>query len=230
MFKHTYLENGLWRGWFRNGQALEISWPRKWSHSWPGVACQVLIHSNDCDNGNRMLNLALGPAQAFIPLGISEGPYTVGDEPGWGFSICREFGLILRWGHRRKTFDWAFRWEVVSWEYEATDGAWRDNQKEWDWREKAKFEAHPYTYTLKNGTVQSVTAEIRQERMVRGRRYLRWLGWPKLKTRSIDVLFSGEVGERAGSWKGGCIGCGYTMNDGETPLDTLRRMERERKF
>ncbi len=230
MFKHTRLENGLWRGWFRNGQALEISWHRKWSHSWPGVACQVLIHANDCDNGDRMLNLALGPVQAFIPLGISKGPYTVGDEPGWGFSICREFGLILSWGHRRKAFDWAFRWEVVSREYEAADGAWRDNRKEWDWREKAKLEAHPYTYTLENGTVQSVTAEIRQERTVRGRRYLRRLGWPTLKTRSIDVHFSGEVGERAGSWKGGCIGCGYTMRDGETPFDTLRRMERERKF
>ncbi len=230
MFKHTYLEPGLWRGWFSNGQALEISWPRKWSHGWPGLACQVLIHSNDSDNGNRMLNLAFGPVQAFIPLGISDGPYTVGDEPGWGFSLSREFGLTLKWGERRKSFDWAFRWEVVSWEYEAADGAWRDNRKQWDWRETAKAESYPYAYTLRNGEVQNVTATIRQERVVRGRRYLRHIGWPKERSASIDVSFDGEVGERAGSWKGGTIGCGYTMREGETPLDTLRRMERERKF
>lgn len=49
-------------------------------------------------------------------------------------------------------------------------------------------------------------------------------------SRSIDVEFNAEVGERTGSWKGGCIGCGYQMNPNETPLQALRRMEAERKF
>ena len=47
---------------------------------------------------------------------------------------------------------------------------------------------------------------------------------------SIGVSFDGEVGEETGSWKGGCVGCGYEMLPGEVPLDTLRRMERDRKF
>ena len=35
--------------------------------------------------------------------------------------------------------------------------------------------------------------------------------------RSIDVHFSKGVGKRKGSWKGGAIGCGYTMlkNEGK---------------
>lgn len=51
-----------------------------------------------------------------------------------------------------------------------------------------------------------------------------------MEVRAIDVQFSDEVGERTGSWKGGTIGCGYNMLPGESPLDTLRRMEAERKF
>jgi hypothetical protein len=39
-----------------------------------------------------------------------------------------------------------------------------------------------------------------------------------------------EVGEEAGSWKGGVLGCGYTLLPNETPLQCLRRMEKERKF
>jgi hypothetical protein len=44
------------------------------------------------------------------------------------------------------------------------------------------------------------------------------------------VVFSAEVGERSGSWKGGCIGCGYDLLPDELPEECLRRMERDRKF
>lgn len=51
-----------------------------------------------------------------------------------------------------------------------------------------------------------------------------------MKWRGIDVDFDGEVGERTGSWKGGTVGCSYESRPGETPVQTLRRMERERRF
>ena len=38
------------------------------------------------------------------------------------------------------------------------------------------------------------------------------------------------VGERVNSWKGGTVGCSYSMLKGETPEQTLRRMEKEREF
>jgi hypothetical protein len=62
------------------------------------------------------------------------------------------------------------------------------------------------------------------------------LPWPRKVCRSIDVTFTSDekdfdgIGERAGSWKGGTIGCGYTMKPDEMPIDTLRRMQRERRF
>lgn len=87
---------------------------------------------------------------------------------------------------------------------------------------------YPYTYVRKNGEVQKRQATVWVERMTWIRR------WPIIPGRmvrtSIDVRFDQEVGEKVDSWKGGCTGCGYEMKPGETPEETLRRMEQERKF
>lgn len=90
-------------------------------------------------------------------------------------------------------------------------------------------EEYAYTYNLKDGTVQDVMAKIHVERRVWRMRWWPLLPFSKSST-TISVDFSGEVGEGTGSYKGGTIGCGYDMLPGETPCDTLRRMERERKF
>jgi len=101
----------------------------------------------------------------------------------------------------------------------------------WSWKHRehkilTEPESHPYTYTLRSGKVQNRVATIKAE----SRRWTRfWLPY-KMVHQSIDIEFNDEVGERSGSWKGGCIGCSYDMLPGEAPLDTLRRMERERKF
>ena len=90
-------------------------------------------------------------------------------------------------------------------------------------------ETHDYTYTLKNGTVQHRKATIH---VMRRTWRMKW--WPllpfKKASTTIEVKFSEEVGEGTGSYKGGCVGSGYEMQGCETPLETLRRMERERKF
>lgn len=225
IFEHTAREKGMWRGWLRNGQSLEITWPSA------GVGLRLLIHSNDADRGDRMLNVALGFGQAFIPLGITPGPYEVGEEPSWGFELSREFGIVFHWGQRRKSFNWPFRRIVLAWEFETTDGEWRPVMNSFFGRRaQAKAETCTYVYVLRSGSVQQRQATIFRERWTRSRHILHRLGWPKEVSYSIDVKFDGEVGERTGSWKGGTIGCGYDMAPGEAPIDTLRRMERERRF
>lgn len=101
----------------------------------------------------------------------------------------------------------------------------------WGWRHRehnilTEPETHPYKYTLRSGEVQERTATIQVETRLWTRPWLP----RKLFKKTIDVKFNDEVGERSGSWKGGVLGCGYDMKSGETPLDTLRRMERERVF
>lgn len=95
--------------------------------------------------------------------------------------------------------------------------------------EKSMSETYDYTYTLKSGEAQKRKATVLVDRMTWRMRWWPVLPFKKVRT-SISVDFDDEVGERTGSWKGGCTGCGYDMLHGETPLECLRRMERERKF
>lgn len=90
-------------------------------------------------------------------------------------------------------------------------------------------ETYDYTYVLKNGTVQKRKATVHVVRMTWRMKWWPLLPFKKART-SIDVQFDDEVGDRTGSWKGGCIGCGYDMNYGETPWECLQRMERELRF
>lgn len=91
-------------------------------------------------------------------------------------------------------------------------------------------ETHDYTYVLRSGEAQDRGATITIQEWETRRRWLWWCAPLARVRRSIDVKFSGEVGERTGSWKGGTVGCGWTMLPGELPVHALRRMERERKF
>jgi len=61
----------------------------------------------------------------------------------------------------------------------------------------------------------------------------KWFKWSKKFSkvkRYIEIEFFGEVGKDKGSWKGGCVGCGYDLLPGETPKECIKRMERLRKF
>lgn len=89
---------------------------------------------------------------------------------------------------------------------------------------------YPYRYVLKNGTVQDRIATVHVERRAWRPKCLRWTSIFETRRESIDVAFSDEVGERTSSWKGGTIGCGYDLLPGETPEQSLRRMEATRKF
>jgi hypothetical protein len=226
IFKHTAKEKGMWRGWLKNGQAVEITWGKTGWEFGGGVH----IHSNDEDEGDRMLLLKVWRFIVVLPLGIIKREYVCGDEPQWSAYASSEFGLTFHWGQRRKSYDWPWDWHTLAYEQQiiaGDEGSWvsvfdRDGQP--------NSETHPYTYTLRNGTVQERKATISKRRHIITYRAFKRIGWPKWIKESIDVQFSDEVGERSGSWKGGCIGCSYDLRPGETMEQALRRMERERKF
>lgn len=104
---------------------------------------------------------------------------------------------------------------------------WTDWHRELEKYREAFAREYPYTYTLRNGTIQHRKALVTVERMTWK---MRWVPWVKKVYTSIDVIFTEEVGERTGSWKGGCTGCSWEMLPNETPEQTLRRMEKERIF
>lgn len=170
----------------------------------------------------------------------------------FGFSYA-DAALHLRWGKRTKViwmpWDWGanIRNEVQNEKGEfvlASDvmesiarkwllraGVSRDSLWNLNIPDGRKMYESTYRYILKNGEVQERVAKYYV-----GEREWRWrifhplaIG-PKKVSRTINIDFDKEVGEGTGSWKGGCLGCGYEMLPGETPEQTLRRMERERKF
>ena len=233
IFEHTCFEKESFRGWFKDGQSMEVSWPRT------SIGLRVLLHDYDDGPGSCcLLWVGLGLIQFFIPLFIKGKEYGVGDEPSWGLDVSKEFGVVWYWGQSYNYWDWPFHTITLDRSFKNKKGGWTNNSVLMHYDEdgnylrypNAKTSTHDYTYHLQSGEVQHRKAAIITERSTRGRHILSKLGWPSRVDYIIDVEFDGEVGEETGSWKGGCIGCGYTMLDGETPLDTLERMERERKF
>lgn len=164
---------------------------------------------------------------------------------GWsyGFYVYNwHDDIVLEWGkyHYRVEFPWMLKWqktEILDFDFNVlstttkNDKKVYDNGGKYDQQEIIKnkiAKSYGYTYTLKSGSVQHRIATIKCiEKWTWG---WKWFPWKKYVRTSIEVQFNEEVGERSGSWKGGCIGCSYDLSPGETPEQCLRRMEKDRKF
>lgn len=161
----------------------------------------------------------------------------------WGV-YHHERAVWFCWGNRSKVFHLPWDFTHIKHEVRRPDGSWVPYVGSWEVKQPDRSplfgdgkepdgrwqETYPYRYVLESGEVQERTATVYVERREWRWRWFSWLPWPARKRTYIDVAFNDEVGERTGSWKGGTLGCGWDMKKGETPLDALRRMERERKF
>lgn len=182
------------------------------------------------------------------------------DPPEWGIAIHNNIFWIYKGGKGNmnggnKWWTWHFPWEYdwIRTSYlkkeaiapnavgratvKANDHDWFHETKGnrldfWDTDKRTPLwqREYPYTYVLRSGEVQHRTALLTiQEREWR-QRWLKWTSAFSKVRRTIDINFSDEVGERTGSWKGGCTGCSYELLPEESPEQCLRRMEAERKF
>lgn len=145
--------------------------------------------------------------------------------------------LVLCYGMKQKhiPMPWQMQWVRTSlllkdqtWAHDTPKNKksfWKD-----EWKEKAYSFTEPYTYVLKSGALQHMNAMCFVKEWEWRPLWFKWTSLFKNVRKAIDINFDGEVGERAGSWKGGCTGCSYDINPGETPLQTLRRMQTEREF
>ena len=181
--------------------------------------------------------ISLGWGKLYVHFPIYS-KYDECDPPRYGFYYFENaFWLCL--GSKIKSFHmpWHLEWVRTSclladektWEHEVKGDRGKnfwDNEK---WGNKLFSQTWPYKYVLKSGAIQNVNATIRVEEREWRRNWLMWTKAFRLVRRSINIDFDGEVGERAGSWKGGTTGCGYDLKPYETPSECLFRMERERK-
>lgn len=190
------------------------------------------ISINDWHDSHSTLVLGLIYATVYISIpkfpgldGFGGGAY------GWWFS---NDALVLEWGKHNKFLYFPWSWDFYKgWELAegyGNDLVWVEIPRRYMHGKIGKKEKSPYVYKLKSGEIQNRIAEFYISRREWRWRALMCLPWPRMVKTSIEVSFDGEVGEGSGSWKGGTVGCGYEMNPGETGVETLRRMERERIF
>jgi hypothetical protein len=213
-----------------------------------GLRFEVIQFSDDCDY-NNLWSLDITPLWGRFWIELPKWlPRATFGESGqndirhWGFS-WRWFDpdagsaeIVLYWKDSSRYI--SLPWSLVHIRHQilGKDGQWYDDPGYQQEAERIAFEAkiaydtYPYRYTLKSGVVQLVDAKICvSEREWRCKGWKRWRFFNRIK-RTIEVQFSGEVGERAGSWKGGTLGCGMDIQLDETPHETLKRMECTRKF
>lgn len=208
-------ERGGWllRVW--NKDHAEVAWA---SLSLQGLCAELTFPTEWNENARGWVRLGFGLFRISVsfPWKWLAKDYSQCTGPIYGF-VFFEDGLQLHWGQQKGTRDDPFTIIPMPW-------GWRFIKR--SYRKLGEPEVHPYTYTLQSGEVQERTATIQPETRAW------WRPWLPFKRvyRGIDITFSGEVGERSGSWKGGCIGCSYEMRPNETPVEALRRMEAERKF
>lgn len=210
-----------------------------------GLGLQVVQHDE-----RWLLNVCLVWPGIWINLG--DAKHRDYDERcGYGFKL---FGASIhaRWGKRTKIINGPWKPVHVRREYWHADGEWRaeprlrfwkgmpeaKRNENWEAQSKAReYEkaerwqiVEPWTYQSRTCDGQEGTALIHVERRTWRQWWLQWTPLFQKQRTSIDVTFSREVGNRAGSWKGGTIGCGYTMRPGESPQECFRRMMHERSF
>ena len=207
-----------------------------------GLALGLMWYGDD-DN-DCSLHIRLGWPNIFLKLKLPRPyPREFGEfGPNYGFSV---FGraIHLNWGNACKILHFPWDWQWVRTSYLLSDGTWfherkgdRKGRAYEQYQEvrtlrdaRAWREVHPYRYVLRSGTIQERTATIEVSEAEHRWRWFTWLPFGRV-SKGIDIKFNDEIGERSGSWKGGTLGCSYSMQRGESPIACLRRMEAERKF
>ena len=208
----------------------------------PQGARFVISPASYFDN-RAQISICLFWVQFYINLPI----YSTWDDceyPEYGFYYFNN-SLVIEYGYgfNKKKFvhmPWELDWVRTSrmkkdgtWDHELRGGPRKQyNEAESAWeKENLWTESHPYKYVTKGGELQDdITATIRVEEREWRPRAFRWTKLFARTSKTITVDFDKEVGNQRGSWKGGTVGCSYTMLPGESPYDTLKRMEKERSF
>ena len=159
--------------------------------------------------------------------------YDESSPPMYGITINKN-ATIIYYGKNSKYLEWP--WSLVWIRRSALrkDGGWEHERKiahaEFfdfnKWKDILYYENHEYTYITKMNIVKKCNANIRVQEMEWRWKWFQNFKYPRRIRKTIEVNFNKGIGEN----KGGTIGCSYDMRPKETAYQTLKRMEKERKF
>jgi len=236
MFKERYGNeiNRLLRGlgaWRINRDSIDF----KWGYFAPRIGLEIMLHQGGYFDSRYAISWCFGWGQFHVKLPFKTKIPESCDTPRYGIQVHNDTfwlhlgGKMNSWEQcDSKWITWYlpfFHWVHDFHQFKDSNGNWIDGG--WENRDNAYIEEHPYTYTLKSGEIQERVANCCVERRQWHRK---WFPFLKMVRTTIDIQFNDEVGERSGSWKGGCVGCGWELLEGETIDQGLKRMEKEREF
>ena len=214
---------------------------KKWfeyTSGWSGIGFTIQKSGSD---ERPHLHLQMIWGQIFIYLSDKYSSEYIEDPKRWGINYNFQSDLVhiifFYWGNYSKLFTLPTEYQWIRTSVLLKDNTWdhetKGNRKEYyknEWKDKIYSETFDYTYILKNGNKQNSKATIKVEEREWRRSFLKWTKKFALIRKSIEIDFDTPIGEGVHSYKGGVYGTGYNMLPNETPLQTLRRMEKERKF
>jgi hypothetical protein len=229
---------GAWR---INRESIDF----KWGYFAPRAAFELVLNRGTYFDRRYAINFAFGWGKFMVYLPFKTKLDEGCDMPRYGFAVHGDTFWIYRGGDYEDgqcQNQW-ITWDLPFFSY-VFDGHWiMDRGMNWiktsykrndgmpvsyEFRKELAYsETHPYTYTLKKGTVQNRIATCTIEKR---KWHRKWFPFLTKESKVIDIEFNDEVGERSGSWKGGTIGCSHEMLPDDTIETCLRRMEKEREF
>ena len=229
---------GVWR---INEESIDF----KWGYFAPRAGFELVLNRGTYFDQRYAINLALGWGKFMFYLPFKTRLEEGCNMPRYGFAIHSDTFWAYKGGDYKDgqcQNQW-ISWYLPFFSY-TFDGHWIYSKKaEWvqmrfnhkdgrpDSYEFRKADAlnyvYPYTYKLKNGTIQERWATCTIERR---KWHRKWFPFLTKESTVIDIEFSDEVGERSGTWKGGTVGCTYELKPDETVYECLKRMESERNF
>lgn len=229
---------GVWR---INEESIDF----KWGYFAPRAGFELVLNRGTYFDQRYAINLALGWGKFMFYLPFKTKLEEGCDMPRYGFAVHNDTFWIYKGGDYKdgQCQEQWISWYLPFFSY-TFDGHWiQDKNRQWikmgsgklgdgvfscDFREESAYsETHPYTYTLKNGTVQNRIATCTVERR---KWHRKWFPFLTMERQVIDIEFNDEVGERSGTWKGGTLGCSYKLKPDETVYECLKRMESECSF
>lgn len=188
--------------------------------------------------------LFFGWGNIYLRLPYNTGKDNESESPEYGINTFTNGKFVtelwLVWGKKRNHIDlpWALQWFRTS--TLLNDGTWFNEVKgkrvvynhrqygSYDWLKENKWvKTYPYFDTY-NNIIIGAKVSVRE---MEWRPF--WFKGTKLFSKVekyIDVDFDKEVGREIRTWKGGVLSCNFEIKNGETPLESLKRMEIERKF
>lgn len=210
---------------------------------WNNRFSATFSSGDDEDPENHLLFVAFGWALRIkTPRFLRPGGKYQSDEREYGFSISADgagydflqvyFGLQTHDSSTSRSWSKHFPWK--QWEcvrnsiYEPGGRIYATEQRgKWDdfYRVKQACPSSKFRVKDYDGAEILATCIIEEREWRRGEGWFKWLRLfyrPKIR-RDLDICFSAEVGPEKGSWKGGTIGTGITMERHETPKMAFQR-------